>query len=201
MGHLIWFEHYSRYCDCSLWDDLASDLWEQIEQAIKEDFLPLNFEEGLLGIGWSILYLHEKKFLDDYPETILSKIDQNVNKCSPHRLEENDIKGLLCYCAARLKYSFKRKEKFAWSQSFIEELLMSSKTIIENSNNSETITLALMLIDFMENKYDLSDWELSLSKCIDFKQTFPQNAMYWESGLCNPVASVSMLTLLLIEQK
>lgn len=201
MGHLIWFEHYSRYCGCSLWDDLASDLWEQIEQAIKEDFLPLNFEEGLLGIGWSILYLYEKKFLDDYPETILSKIDQNVNKCSPHRLEENDIKGLLCYCAARLKYSFKRKEKFAWSQSFIEELLMSSKTIIENSNNSEAITLALMLIDFMENKYDLSDWELSLSKCIDFKQTFPQNAMYWESGLCNPVASVSMLTLLLIEQK
>ena len=46
MGIVLFFAHYARFTNCSIYDDFAGELIDDIFEDI-DDELPINFESGL----------------------------------------------------------------------------------------------------------------------------------------------------------
>lgn len=62
MGIVLFFAHYFRYTQNSLYDEFASELFEEIYEDITNK-LPVDIENGLCGIGWGIEYLLQQGFM------------------------------------------------------------------------------------------------------------------------------------------
>src|SRR5450759_41468 len=62
MGIAIFFFHYSRYTGNKAFEDFAGELIDEIYEEIST-LTPMNFEDGLTGIGWGIEYLIRHNFV------------------------------------------------------------------------------------------------------------------------------------------
>jgi hypothetical protein len=82
MGIAIFFYHYSRYTNNKIYEDYAGELIDEIYEQINTS-TPVNFENGLTGIGWGIEYLVKNKFVQADTDEALADIDNTVYK---HRL-------------------------------------------------------------------------------------------------------------------
>lgn len=91
MGIVLFFAHYARYTNCSIYDDFAGELLDDIFDDI-DDELPVNFESGLCGIGWGIEYLLQNRFLEDCSSEILSEIDEKIMEKDLTRISDTSVK-------------------------------------------------------------------------------------------------------------
>lgn len=91
MGIALFFYHYSRYTKKKIYEDYAGDLIDEISQAINISS-PANFDHGLAGFSWGIVYLVNHKFIDIDPETFFLEIDDRIMKLNP-----NDIDDLVAF--------------------------------------------------------------------------------------------------------
>ena len=48
------------------------ELWCDIQHAFEQRLLPMNFKNGLLGIGWGLIFLKELGLIEDNLEEFLS---------------------------------------------------------------------------------------------------------------------------------
>ena len=106
MGISIFFYKYGRYLDNKIYTDFAGELIDEIYEEIAIN-TPLNFANGLTGIGWGIEYLVKNRFVDADTDEALADIDNTVYRNmlnSPLLLEnENDLFGYGHYCLSRLR--------------------------------------------------------------------------------------------------
>ena len=106
MGIVIFFYHYSRYTNNPIYEEFAGELLDEIFEEIH-DKLPIDFENGYLGIGWGIEYLAEQKFIDGDTNDILADIDKKVMERDIRRISDvslnNGLEGVLHYVLARLQ--------------------------------------------------------------------------------------------------
>jgi len=106
MGIAIFFYHYSRYCGNKIYQDYAGELIDEIYEEINNG-TPVNFANGLTGIGWGIEFLVKNKFVYSDTDEALSEIDNAVYRNSLYRpflLESgNDLFGYGLYYIARLR--------------------------------------------------------------------------------------------------
>ena len=56
MGIIIFFYHYARYSKNRVYEEFAETLLNDFAEQIHSH-LPIDFENGYLGIGWGIKYL------------------------------------------------------------------------------------------------------------------------------------------------
>ena len=88
-----------KYAECA--NKLISDVFELVLNR-----LPLNFEIGLTGIGWGILYLRQNGFLSTATDYILDEIDKllfvSILK-SRTLMSNNGIYGAGIYFTERIK--------------------------------------------------------------------------------------------------
>ncbi|MGI6311817.1 MAG: lanthionine synthetase LanC family protein [Bacteroidales bacterium] len=105
MGIAIFFYHYSRYSKNKLYEDYAGELLDEIYEEINTS-TPVNFENGLTGIGWGIEYLVKNGFVQADTDEALAEIDNAVYK---HRINSpvlintgNDLFGYGLYHIARI---------------------------------------------------------------------------------------------------
>ena len=82
MGIAIFFYHYSRYSKNKLYEDYAGELLDEIYEEINTS-TPVNFENGLTGIGWGIEYLVKNGFVQADTDEALAEIENAVYK---HRI-------------------------------------------------------------------------------------------------------------------
>jgi len=106
MGIAIFLYHYSRYSKNKIFGDYAGELIDEIYEEINTN-TPLNFSNGLTGIGWGIEYLVKNGFVQADTDEALSEIDTSVYRNSLYRpflLESgNDLFGYCLYFIARLR--------------------------------------------------------------------------------------------------
>lgn len=106
MGIAIFFYHYSRYSKNKLYEDYAGELLDEIYEEINTS-TPVNFENGLTGIGWGIEYLVKNGFVQADTDEALEEVDTIVCRNSLYRpflLESrNDFFGYGLYFLARLR--------------------------------------------------------------------------------------------------
>ena len=105
MGIAIFFYHYARYTQNKIFEDYAGELIDEIYEEINTN-TPVNFENGLTGIGWGIEYLVKNKFVQADTDEALKEIDTTIYRNSLYRpflLESgNDIFGYGLYFLERL---------------------------------------------------------------------------------------------------
>lgn len=75
MGMAIFFFEYGEYSSQTIYHNFANELIEEIYEDITYD-LPLSFEKGLAGIGWGMIYLVKKKYVEGDIDEILVSIDE-----------------------------------------------------------------------------------------------------------------------------
>lgn len=105
MGIAIFFYQYGRYTNNKVYNDYAGELIDEIYEEINT-ITPVDFANGLTGIGWGIGYMIENKFVDADPEEALTEIDSSIYRSilnSPILLDNgNDLFGYGLYCISRL---------------------------------------------------------------------------------------------------
>jgi hypothetical protein len=77
MGVAIFFYHYSVYTRNNNYLDLVKELVEEIFQEINSE-TPVDFANGLTGIGWGIEYLFRKGIILDRKDATLSSLDKKI---------------------------------------------------------------------------------------------------------------------------
>lgn len=106
MGIAFFFYHYSRYTRKKIYEDYAAELIDEIYEDINTS-TPVNFENGLTGIGWGIEYLVKNKFVRADTDEVLTEVDNSVFRNSIYRPflldSRNDIFGYGLYYLNRLR--------------------------------------------------------------------------------------------------
>jgi len=79
MGIAIFFYHYAKFTGNKIYEDYAGELIDEIYEEISTS-TPVNFENGLTGIGWGIEYLVKNGFVKADTDDALSEIDKFVSR-------------------------------------------------------------------------------------------------------------------------
>ncbi len=109
MGICIYFYHLAHKTRNKTYENYAGELIDEIYEEINTN-TPLDFENGLAGIGWGIEYLVQNKFIDADTDDILAELDEMLYKKSLNS-QVNDISlltgmiGLGTYFLMRFKNS------------------------------------------------------------------------------------------------
>lgn len=104
MGSVLFFFHYARYTQNTLYEEYANELLDIVCQELTEE-TPTNFSNGLCGIGWGIEYLAQNGFIDCNTNEVLADIDRKVTERNPKRMIdcsfETGLEGIACYVQMR----------------------------------------------------------------------------------------------------
>ncbi|MFV0269565.1 MAG: lanthionine synthetase LanC family protein [Draconibacterium sp.] len=79
MGIAIFFFHLARETKNSIYEDYAGELIDEIYEEITST-VPIDFENGLVGIGWGIEYLVQNGFIDADTDEVLEEFDNRIFK-------------------------------------------------------------------------------------------------------------------------
>jgi hypothetical protein len=77
MGIAIFFYHYSGYTGKENYKNFAKELINEVFQEINIE-TPIDFANGLTGIGWSIEYLNKKGLVSEEKYPTLAEIDKTI---------------------------------------------------------------------------------------------------------------------------
>lgn len=99
---------YSRFINNDSFEELALEILQEDIESVLDTPNP-NFESGLSGLGWTILYLIHNDFLDKSSEIILSKIDKTIIKWNIIRFKDisfkKGLKGISFYIWSRIYFN------------------------------------------------------------------------------------------------
>lgn len=104
-GIVLFFYEYARYTNNPIYEEFAGELLDEIFDEVH-DGISVDFENGLSGIGWGILYLLKNKFIAGNPNDILEDIDMKILEVNLLRVRdislERGITGIATYLTNRL---------------------------------------------------------------------------------------------------
>lgn len=106
MGALIWLCHFETWVSDVQANKTAMAFYSVIETHVEEQRLPWNFQYGLSGIGWGLLYLHAKGLIHALPDHLIYQIDKQLYLIPPESIEDTGLyigaTGILAYLTLRL---------------------------------------------------------------------------------------------------
>lgn len=107
LGMMIIFFEYSRYKGDALFERLAEEMLDAYE---VPDTLSWRFADGMAGIGWGIVYLLSKKFIEGEVNDILGDLDKKMREEAWGKCE--DRKGVWTYLEYRRRYALENGIEF-----------------------------------------------------------------------------------------
>jgi len=190
MGIAIFFYHYARYLDNKIFGDHAGELIDEIYEEINTN-TPVDFANGLTGIGWGIEYLVKNKFVEADTDEALSEIDNSVYRNSLYRpfLLENDkdLFGYGLYYIARLRENENdddnlntlfKKQHLIYLTDDVERIL-TQKEYLKFDISSLSIDTINSILLFLLEMHRIRLFPLKVEKVF---QSLPE---FIESGLQN----------------
>ena len=110
MGLVLFFTRYTRYSQNDLYLDYAYSLMEKIQNRIHRN-TPVNYKEGLAGIGSAIEYLVQNDFFEADTDEILEDFDERIFfTYNLSRLSIEEIRDVGYYAAWRLSGNSVQKD-------------------------------------------------------------------------------------------
>lgn len=193
MGIVLFFVHYARYIDNDLYNNFAGEL---IDEVCDDMYLalPIDFENGLCGIGWGIKYLLENRFMEGEENEILSDIDTKIMERDPLRISDFSFKtglsGILYYVLCRCSGN-KGQKHFSFDENYLKNLFSAIQKInfIDDSKLPTNISLPMIKsILLFENDYAIETNILSslfglLPGNVDYIESLPLGIEKGLSGL------------------
>lgn len=105
MGWVLFFCQYARLTGCSMYEDFAGELFDEISEDLNTE-LSYSLEDGLCGIGWGVEYLVQNGFMEGDTDDILKEIDARIMMYDPSRIMNRSMRkglaGILYYVTIRL---------------------------------------------------------------------------------------------------
>lgn len=162
-GVALFFSHYARYTGNLLYDEYAGELLEEVMQELHTD-LPIDFESGLCGIGWSINYLIQNKFMQGDANEILYEIDQKIMERDLRYITDVScrcgLEGISYYIYNRVSSLKVNQQQDLFNQSYLEDW----KTIAGTIHIPDNRDILLSIVDTSPETADLLNWDLGLYK-------------------------------------
>jgi len=110
MGLVLFFSRYARYTQNDLYLEYAYGLMEKLQNRIHRD-TPINYKQGLAGIGSAIEYLVQNNFFEADTDEILEDFDQRIFfTYNLPNLSIEEIMDIGYYATWRLSGNSVRKE-------------------------------------------------------------------------------------------
>jgi hypothetical protein len=115
MGISIFFFHLARQTKNQIYEDYAGELIDEIYEEITAN-TPVNFENGLAGIGWGIEYLVQNKFIEADTDEVLEEFDNRIFKELIYNTPKeigllNGIVGIGAYFLKRIQNPASNEDK------------------------------------------------------------------------------------------
>jgi lantibiotic modifying enzyme len=169
MGIAIFFFHLARETQNQIYEDYAGELIDEIYDEISIS-TPLDFENGLAGIGWGIEYLAQKGFIEAETDEVLESID-NQMRPSLNQFKGigllNGLIGLGAYYLKRIQNSGSSADKDTtlMNKKMLVQLIEEMELRIENEgvmnliNGTETFNLTWdypILLGFLAEVFQLN---------------------------------------------
>jgi hypothetical protein len=109
MGLALFFSRYARFAQNELFSDYSFDLIEKIRNSIHQE-TPVNYKQGLAGIGSAIEYLVQNGYFKADTDIILEEIDDRIFSFDnlPY-LSIDDLLGIGYYALWRMAGNSTRK--------------------------------------------------------------------------------------------
>ena len=142
MGIAIYFFHLAREIKNQIYEDFAGELIDEIYEEITLN-TPLDFENGLAGIGWGIEYLVQNGFIDANTDEVLEEFDDRLFRELVYNTPQeigllNGLAGLGAYFLKRIQNPDSNDEKIA--------TLTNKKTLIHLIDELDRRTIGVSSI-------------------------------------------------------
>lgn len=110
-GIVLFLYNYARYTKNPIYEEFAGELLDEIFQEIHDN-IGLDFENGLSGIGWGVLYLIKNQFITGDPNEILEDIDMKMMEVNLLKVRNNSLKRGIAGFSVYLSYRFSFRRVF-----------------------------------------------------------------------------------------
>lgn len=124
MGIVIFFVHYSRYMNNDTYSDFASEILNEVYMRVNVN-LPIDFENGLCGIGWGIEYLLQNDFVEGDGADILFDVDKKIMERDLKRITDLNFKtgleGISCYIQSRILSSIRNSSILPFDSVYLSD--------------------------------------------------------------------------------
>jgi glycosyltransferase involved in cell wall biosynthesis len=184
MGIVLFLYHYAHYFNERWVHKIAGAILEDIfEELTSVDFL--NFNSGILGIGWGIEYLSQNQLIDANTNDLLEEIDQKLMDCDLDQIEnlnqEKGLGGVMKYIVARLYSVEKEKRNNPFDVDFLNKLYSVVKKHIELGHSSDCIDTFIEFVLYQEKSAPLEQVSIyDVTYLFEPENYSPQN---FSSGL------------------
>lgn len=105
MGGVLFFLLYSNFNGNKIYEDFADMLMKDIYEEFNKE-MPVSFDIGLCGFGWSIEYLVQNGYIEGNTDDTLENIDKKIMEWDPVRISDHPLNtglgGILFYVVARM---------------------------------------------------------------------------------------------------
>lgn len=154
MGGVVFFGQYAKHTGKAYFREYAEELLDEVFDMVHEN-IPINFVDGLCGIGWGVEYLIQNALMEGDSDDVLEDIDKKIIERDPLHIEDlslhTGLRGVLMYITARLN-AVRTESDY---RPFPGEYLVRIKK-----------RLALIPMADYENEPALKDAVLLFGKCI-----------------------------------
>lgn len=164
MEIVIFFFQYAQYTGEKQYEDYAIEIIESVQSGFNRNS-PIDYENGLAGIGVCVEYLLQNGFLEVDSDWIFVDIDNFINDdIIMQKHEKKDLCGLGKYLLLRLNNSISVINELRWLINY--ERLIHIIDIFENETTSHPNELPEVL-SFLCNVYYLNICNLKIERCLD----------------------------------
>jgi hypothetical protein len=153
LGIVIFLFHYGHYSNNDIYNQFSEEILDNILDNITND-IPLNFHDGLIGIGWGIEYLYQNRFIQGDINDILEEIDKKILEFDTTIIEDlnlnNGLGGIFHYILSRLYTIEKENRKNPFNFNFLSKLYKTAVNILDNNKNSDSLAIFIRYVMFFE---------------------------------------------------
>ena len=192
MGGVVFFGQYARYTGKSYFRAYAEELLDEVFDMAHEN-VPIDFVDGLCGIGWGIEYLLRHSLMEGDADEVLEDIDKKIVERDPLYVRDlslhTGVRGILMYVAARLSHV--RTNDYRPFPSEYLERLQQRLAGISPSDPELTAAFKEMIRLFDTGISDTEAGTIPLTITDEFYGTLPVN---FKSLTASPIGIYQGLT-------
>jgi hypothetical protein len=161
MGIVLFFAHYGRFTGNTLYDDFAGELPDEICEDIHTG-TPIDFENGLCGIGWGMEYLLQNGFMEGDSNEILSDIDKKIMERDLRRITDQSFRtglgGISCYIQKRINSPCRNQQEIPFDEMYLADW-EATVPMPETYDDHKVLS---SIIEPLPEGEDMLSWKLGL---------------------------------------
>jgi len=165
-GLALFFFRYARFTHKDLYSDYSFDLIEKTQKGLHQE-TPINYKQGLTGIGSAIEYLVQNGYFEVDTDYILEDLDKRIFTIdSLPYLQIDDLLGICYYALWRITGNSVRKDYIL--KTVLPQIVRFMESKCQNNQFSYPTVDVFKEIIEIENRMMLKDFRaipMSLQAC------------------------------------